>query len=230
MANSFAPSRAVIFDMDGVLVDGEPLHFAAARDVLAAQGATLDWDTYRHWIGETFDTIWPDIQSRFGLALSRATYEQAFGPLVQAQYEQHATALPGAAELLARLQAAGVPLGLASSTKRTRVDAGLQRLDFERYFQVTVAGDEVLRGKPAPEIYQAAATRLGLAPEHCLVLEDSRAGVAAGRAAGAQVVGVRYPAGAADALAEADRTIESLSEFDLAWVVTRQRRGAGAGV
>lgn len=216
--------------MDGVLVDGEPLHFAAAREVLAAAGTTLDWETYRHWIGETFETIWPDIESRFQPALTRAEYSRAFGPLVQAQYEQNAAALPGAAALLGRLAASGVPMGLASSTKRARVEAGLRRLDFARYFQTTVAGDEVARGKPDPEIYRTAAERLGVAPERCMVLEDSRAGVAAGKAAGAYVVGVRYAAGAADALAAADRIIEALSEFDLSWVDSGRREGAGAGV
>ena len=112
-------SGAVIFDMDGVLVDGEPLHFAAARDVLAGFGAELTWDIYTDWIGETFDAIWPDMQAPLqALPVGRREYERAFGPRVQAQYEQHAVAMPGARDLLARLHAAGVPLGLASSTKR----------------------------------------------------------------------------------------------------------------
>ena len=222
------PARAVIFDMDGVLVDGEPLHFAAARDVLAGFGAELTWETYTHWIGETFDTIWPDIQRRFALPVDRGEYERAFGPRVQEQYERHAVAMPGAHDLLGRLRAAGVPLGLATSTKRPRVDIALARLDLARFLTVTVSGDEVSRGKPDPEIYLTAAARLDVPPERCLVLEDSPAGVASARAAGMRAIGVRINGGSGRPLDGADRIIESLADFDLGWVETPQREGAQA--
>lgn len=222
------PARAVIFDMDGVLVDGEPLHFAAARDVLAGFGAELTWETYTHWIGETFDTIWPDIQRRFALPVDRGEYERAFGPRVQEQYERHAVAMPGAHDLLGRLRDAGVPLGLATSTKRPRVDIALARLDLARFLTVTVSGDEVSRGKPDPEIYLTAAARLDVPPERCLVLEDSPAGVASARAAGMRAIGVRINGGSGRPLDGADRIIESLADFDLGWVETPQREGAQA--
>lgn len=222
------PARAVIFDMDGVLVDGEPLHFAAARDVLAGFGAELTWETYTHWIGETFDTIWPDIQRRFALPVDRGEYERAFGPRVQEQYERHAVAMPGAHDLLGRLRDAGVPLGLATSTKRPRVDIALARLDLARFLTVTVSGDEVSRGKPDPEIYLTAAARLDVPPARCLVLEDSPAGVASARAAGMRAIGVRINGGSGRPLDGADRIIESLADFDLGWVETPQREGAQA--
>ena len=224
------PARAVIFDMDGVLVDGEPLHFAAARDVLAGFGAELTWETYTHWIGETFDTIWPDIQRRFALPVDRGAYERAFGPRVQEQYERHAVAMPGAHDLLGRLRDAGVPLGLATSTKRPRVDIALARLDLARFLTVTVSGDEVSRGKPDPEIYLTAAGRLGVPAERCLVLEDSPAGVASARAAGMRAIGVRINGGSGRPLDGADRIIESLADFDLGWVETPQHEGAQAHV
>ena len=222
------PARAVIFDMDGVLVDGEPLHFAAARDVLAGFGAELTWETYTDWIGETFDTIWPDIQRRFALPVERGEYERAFGPRVQEQYERHAVAMPGAHDLLGRLRDAGVPLGLATSTKRPRVDIALARLDLARFLTVTVSGDEVARGKPDPEIYLTAAGRLDVPPERCLVLEDSPAGVASARAAGMRAIGVRINGGSGRPLDGADRIIESLADFDLGWVEASQREGAQA--
>ena len=214
--------------MDGVLVDGEPLHFAAARDVLAGFGAELTWETYTHWIGETFDTIWPDIQRRFALPVDRGEYERAFGPRVQEQYERHAVAMPGAHDLLGRLRDAGVPLGLATSTKRPRVDIALARLDLARFLTVTVSGDEVSRGKPDPEIYLTAAARLDVPPARCLVLEDSPAGVASARAAGMRAIGVRINGGSGRPLDGADRIIESLADFDLGWVETPQREGAQA--
>ena len=224
------PASAVIFDMDGVLVDGEPLHFAAARDVLAGFGAELTWETYTDWIGETFDTIWPDIQRRFALPVGRAEYERAFGPRVQEQYERHAVAMPGARDLLGRLHDAGVPLGLATSTKRPRVDPTLARLGLARFLSVTVSGDEVSRGKPDPEIYLAAAARLGVAPERCLVLEDSPAGVASARAAGMRAIGVRINGGSGRPLDGADRIIESLADFDLGWVEAPRHEEAQARV
>ena len=225
-----AAPEAVIFDMDGVLVDGEPLHFAAARGLLAELGADLDLETYQAYIGRTMDTMWPDMQQRFGLRLSREEYTRRYSPRVLAQYQDRSQPMPGARVLLEALRAAAVPCALASSSRRDWVAAALAGLGFAEFFRVTVAGDEVSQGKPDPEIYLTAATRLGVAPGRCLVIEDAPAGVAAGVAAGMPVVAVRTTMTAGLSLAGAARIIDSLDDFDLCWVGTGEREGAGAGV
>ena len=231
MASSPSPeTAAVIFDMDGVLLDGEPLHFAAAQSLLAVYGADLDLATYQHYIGQTMDTIWPDMQRRFELTVSREEYSRQYSSRVLEQYRRRSEPTAGSRELLERLAAAAVPCALASSSKRVWVEAALEALGFGRFFGVTVAGDEVSRGKPDPEIYVTAADRLGVAPAQCLVIEDAPAGVTAAVAAGMRVVAVRTEMTAGLSLEGAGRIIDSLSEFDLAWLGGGRRNGAGAGV
>jgi HAD superfamily hydrolase (TIGR01509 family) len=122
-------------------------------------------------------------------------------------------ALPGTTELLAALRAEGVPMALVSSSYRVLVDAVLQH-GFGP-FDVTVAGDEVTHGKPAPEPYLLACTRLGVDPRQCVVLEDSGAGVASGEAAGCAVVAVPSVAGVVIEPARRRMVRSSLTQVDV---------------
>ncbi len=214
----------MIFDMDGVLVDGEPLHFQAAATVLAQEGATLDLATYQSCIGRTLDAIWPILQARYALRIPRADYQARYDALVTEQYRTRSHFMPGAAALLERVAAAGLPRALASSSRRGWMDAALAALHLHGYFHATVAGDEVREGKPAPEIYLTAAARLGQAPADCLVVEDAPAGIQAARAAGMRVVAVRTGMTAGLSLDGADAIIDSLEAFDPAWLSSPARR------
>ena len=207
---------AVIFDMDGVLVDGEPLHYAAAQQVLAEHGATLDEETYRRFIGMTLDSFWEDLQARIGVRLDRDAYTRRYDAVVLERYRADTRVMPGARGLLARLRAARIPCALASSSKRAWVTAALEAAGLRGYFRVTIAGDEVARGKPDPEVYLAAARGLGVAPTACVVVEDAPAGITAARRAGMRVVAVRTAMTAGLSLDGADPIIDSLAEFDMA--------------
>lgn len=225
-----APITAVIFDMDGVLVDGEPLHFAAARSLLAEYGAELREDDYRQFIGQTVDDNFARVQELYGVTVSQAEYQGRYTERVLEQYRNHSEPTPGARALLESLRDGAVPCGLASSSLRVWVETALDGLGLREFFAVTVAGDEVSRGKPEPEIYLAAASQLGVAPESCLVIEDAPAGIAAGRAAGMRVVGVRTEMTAGLSLEGAERIIDSLEDFELEWLSAGAREGACAGV
>ena len=214
----------MIFDMDGVLVDGEPLHLAAAQAILAEEGARLDTATYRNYIGRTMKDIWPDLQARFQLRIPRQEYARRYTALVTEQYRRQARLLPGARALLDRVRARRVPCALASSSQRQWVEAALTAMELRDSFRVIVAGDEVSRGKPDPEIYGATAARLGVAPERCLVLEDAPAGIEAARRAGMRVIAVRTPLTADLPLTGAERIIDSLEAFDLRWLDGGERR------
>jgi HAD superfamily hydrolase (TIGR01509 family) len=218
--------EAVIFDMDGVLLDGEPLHFAASRSLLGEFGHELHLATYQRWIGQTFATIWPDLQRRFALRVSAEEYAHRYSTRVLAQYAAHSAPLPGARELLEGLEEARMPCALASSSRREWVEAALGTLGFAPFFCETVTGDEVSAGKPDPEIYRTAAERLGVAPGRCLVIEDAPVGIASARAAGMSVVAVRTEMTAGLALDGAARIIDSLTEFELAWLGTGGRQEA----
>ena len=210
--------EAVIFDMDGVLVDGEPLHFEVVRRLLAEESVEFGEGDYRRYLGTTLESTWSDLRERYGLSRSYEWYAEAYDREVVRSYREEAELLPGAEALLGRLTEAAVPLALASSSNREWVDAALDSLGLRRFFAQTVAGDEVSRGKPDPEIYLRAAERLGASPGACLAVEDAPAGIASARAAGMSVVAVRTPMTAGLLLSDATLVIDSLHDFDLAWL------------
>jgi HAD superfamily hydrolase (TIGR01509 family) len=210
---------AVLFDMDGVLVDGEPLHFAALNAILADEEVELDMATYAEYLGTTLVHTWNDLRARFGLAHGYEHYADRYDAAVMEQYRTQAEAMPGAHALLERLEEAEVPRAVASSSNRNWVETALTKLGMRDSFQAVVAGDEVRQGKPDPEIYLAAAAKLGEEPAVCTVIEDAPAGIESGRRAGMQVVAVRTEMTAGIELTGATRIIDSLEEFDLAWLV-----------
>ena len=210
------PAAAVIFDMDGVLVDGEPLHFAIARRMLADEGVEFGMADYQRYLGTTLEHTWADLAERYSLARGYADYAARYHREVTRSYEEDAELLPGAAELLERLRERGLPIALASSSDRVWVDAAIHGLGIAARFDATVAGDEVSAGKPDPEIYLAAAAALGVEPAACIAVEDAPAGIASARAAGMSVVAVRTEMTAGLEL-EADRVIDRLDQFELGW-------------
>ena len=208
---------AVIFDMDGVLVDGEPLHFNAARALLAEFGADLDLASYKGFVGQTLEGVWPRLQARFDLPLTLDAYRARYETAILAQYRAHAIPMPGAVAAVRGVRAAGYGCALASSSRRTWVDTALAALGLAGAFDVTLSGDEVAHGKPDPEIYTTTAARLGEPPAACLVVEDSPAGVESARRAGMRVIGVRTAMTTDLPLDGAARIIDSLTQFNPRW-------------
>jgi HAD superfamily hydrolase (TIGR01509 family) len=171
---------AVIFDLDGVLLDSEPLHHQATNSILREERRPpLSLAEYTRYLGRTDEDMWRDLRSHRELERPHEHYLQRFDALVLAAYRQHAVAAPGAVALLDWLTACGVPLAVASSSRTEWVETCLDALGIRRYFDAVVGGDMVGRGKPDPEIFLLAARRLHAEPSTCVVLEDSPAGVAA---------------------------------------------------
>jgi len=183
-------TRAVIFDCDGTLVDSEPLARTAWERSLAPYGYAIDDAEYAGLIGLPYPKVHGFFAGRIaGLAAPDAFWDAYSGAL----FELIDTALEpfeDALETVRDLRALDVTVAVASSSPRARLDRTLARAGLTAAFAVTVAGDEVARGKPAPDMFLAAAERLGVAPERCAVIEDSPPGVAAGLAAGMRTVGV----------------------------------------
>lgn len=204
---------AVIFDMDGVLVDGEPLHFAALNELLAPDGIAVTFDQYRPYMGTKAG--WRDMAIDFGLASPPETYSARYSDLVLANY-RNAEPLPGAHRVVEGLREAGVPVGLASSSRRPWVEACLETIGLDGHFDAIVTGSDVERGKPDPEIYLLAAERLGVNPVSCLAIEDAPAGIEAAHAAGMECWAVRTEYTRGLDLPGPGREYESLEEIDLA--------------
>jgi HAD superfamily hydrolase (TIGR01509 family) len=202
---------AVIFDCDGTLVDSEPLARAAWERSLAAHGYEIDDSEYAGLIGLPYLRVHGFFAERIpGLEGPDAFWEGYSGrlfDLIDAELKPFADAL----ETVRGLAARGLAVAVASSSPRARLDRTLTRAGLADAFAVTVAGDEIEHGKPAPDMFLAAAARLGVEPARCAVIEDSAPGVAAGLAAGMTTVGIARAAGDAEALARAHVVLHELT-------------------
>ncbi len=205
---------AVVFDLDGVLVDSEHVwdevreelarerggrwHARAQADMMGM--SSIEWSRYMH------DVI--------GLTDSPEKISAEVVRRMEARYADHLPLVDGAVEAVERL-AASFPLGLASSSNRPLIEVVLEKTGLADLFETTVSSEEVERGKPAPDVFLEAARRLGVRPEACAAIEDSGNGIRAARAAGMLVLAIpnrRYPP-PAEALALAAAVLESLSDL-----------------
>lgn len=210
---------AVIWDVDGVLVDSAEQHRQAWHRLAAEAGVRFSDADF--WA--TFGMRNADIIPRFfGVDLTPEQV-QALADRKESSYREllraQAAPLPGARELLAALHAAGYRQAIGSSAPPENLHVIADLLGLTPYLEATISGERVARGKPAPDIFLAAAAALGVPPARCLVIEDAPAGVAAAHAGGMRSLAVRR-AGQADppGLMEADLVVDSLAQVDVATV------------
>ena len=210
------PIEAVLFDLDGVIVDSEPWWHAVRVEWAAARGLTWTEDDNRACMGRNSRDWARIMQERLRLDLTVPQIERVImDALVEKYAHEPAPRVPGAVEAVARI-AASFPSAIASSAHPAVIRAALRSVGLAECFRVIVSADDVPAGKPAPDVYLEAARRLGVPPERCLVVEDSLNGVLAGRAAGMTVVLVPNPSflpgeGTAEA---ADFVIARLADLD----------------
>lgn len=183
--------QAVLFDMDGLLIDSEPLWSQAESELAHSLGVAWTAEAKAACIGRRLDDAVPAMLAALGVPVTadREAGTAAFllARMIELFSSQALPLMPGARELLDALAAVGVPCALVSSSFRVLVDACLAGLPGHP-FAVTVAGDEVALAKPHPAPYLRAAAGLGADPARCVVLEDSTAGAAAGVAAGCRTM------------------------------------------
>ncbi|MEZ0091480.1 HAD family hydrolase [Streptacidiphilus sp. EB129] len=182
----------VIFDNDGVLVDSEPLSNRLLADYLTELGyPTTVEESYRDFMGAAAHTIHEVIAARYDGARLPDGFDEDFHARVFAAFEERLTPVPGAAELVKRVQESGVRYCVASSAHHAWIRAALSVTGLSGFFteEQLFSAQDVGRGKPAPDLFLHAARTMGVPPERCAVLEDSPLGVAAARAAGMDVYG-----------------------------------------
>jgi HAD superfamily hydrolase (TIGR01509 family) len=206
--------RAVVFDLDGVLWDGEPLYHEAFNVVLRPLGHTVSQEDYTNIIGHSVEAAWDWVIGHFGLVEPRDEFVRQYDEAVLEMLAEPVEPLPGVRELIAELHRRRVPVGLASASLRQWVDATIRGLGLEEAFAVTVSASEVEHAKPAPDLYLKAAAGLGVPPEQCVAVEDTSAGLASAKAAGMFGIQTRASSTALPPLAAADMVIEAYSEFD----------------
>ncbi|NUP50855.1 MAG: HAD family phosphatase, partial [Catenulispora sp.] len=184
---------AVLFDMDGLLIDSEPTWFQAEVDLLAGYGHTLGPEHYPKVLGKPLEVSTAYLLELTGHPVGAAEFADGIERAMIERLRDGVPMMPGAKELLVGLEGAGVPLGLVSASSRRIVEACLPAIGVD-HFRVVVSGDDVVLGKPNPEPYLRAAAALGVDAVECVVLEDSPTGAAAGYAAGCRVVAVPHAA------------------------------------
>ncbi len=207
--------EAVIFDLDGVLAETEPVHLETSRRVLAPQELPLD--EYLGFVGGGWPEYLAWIESRFGIPGTEfeARYTTS---IVAALREGPPPLMPGADALVRAILRREVPIAVASMSKRAWVEPTLDAIGMRDLFPLVVTHDEVSQPKPDPEIYLQAASLLGVSPQACIAVEDSMHGVASAAAAGMWVVQLRQAAIAADPQPGAHVVIDSFREFNLGWL------------
>ncbi|MEC3954496.1 HAD family phosphatase [Nocardia sp. CDC153] len=205
---------AIVFDMDGVLIDTEPIWEQVRREYIDELGGRWLPDTQDRFMGMS-TAEWSEYTSK-DLLDGRRTPEQVAEDVISrmaARYSDHLPLMPNAVETVRRL-GADYTLGLASSSPRRLIDVVLDHMGVTELFAATVSTEEVERGKPAPDGYLEAAARLGIEPNRCVAVEDSSNGLRAAAAAGMTVIAVPHPKypPAADAIALAAAVAESLKD------------------
>ena len=203
--------RAVVFDMDGLLLDTEVLWHTAEVELFRRHGGEFSWDDKMAVIGTSFEMTARYFAERLDRpqAEGRALVDEMID-LMHEQLQREVAGRPGAVELVQRLRGR-VPLGLASNSPHRLVDVALASAGLTDAFEAIVTSDDVEHAKPAPDIYLEVCRRLGVAPADALALEDSAAGIAAAKAAGLACIAV--PQFAEADVSAADRIIDSLEDL-----------------
>jgi HAD superfamily hydrolase (TIGR01509 family) len=209
--------QAVIFDLDGVLMDSEWMGFQAWRRWAETHGGRLEEAAFPGMAGLTAEETALYVMEHSGVTFDVAESCAWVWQELLLRLRVKTDPLPGAVELVRELSRRGYPLAIASNSIAEYVDVVLSGLGLSECFPVRVTIEQVAQGKPAPEVYLRAAALLGVAPDHCLAVEDSRVGMQAAVAAGMRVIVVP---GARDTPAG----------FDLAWQVFRSLAEVAAGL
>ena len=208
--------KAVVFDLDGVLIDSEPTWERVTRELLARHGRTFDRVIADQHMGMRLIDVVAAVLEAHDLEVDAEAFARELLDDLVTEFERSLVPMPGAEGALKLAASLGLAVGLATGSPRRVVDAVIARYGWR--FDTICTGDDVARGKPAPEIYQLAAQRLGVPPRDCVAIEDSRNGVRAAKDAGMVCIAVPEPWDQADLVLP---TLEALTAQHL------QHRHAG---
>ncbi|MCM3569867.1 HAD family phosphatase [Neobacillus mesonae] len=207
---------AVIFDMDGVIVDTEPIYRRYNQEIFKKLDIQVDEITQRSYMGGTAKRKWSIIKEKYSLpqsveeliALQRTIFSQK-------EWDYKQLLFPEVLLLLMSLKKHGIPTALASSSEMRRIQTVIDQCELRDYFNEIISGEDFERGKPDPQIFLHAAEKMGVSVSNCIVIEDSYNGVTAAKTANMYCIGVRHKQISMD-LSQADRIVTSLAEVNVA--------------
>ena len=207
--------RVILFDMDGVLVNTEPLHYRLWKQVFAEQGIDLTFEAYKGCIGANGKRLMELVLEHYGLDFrgEKALFDRYYQLKEENLRYGDIPRIEGVAETLAELQKRGYRMAVASSSTQDYIDLCTERVGIAPYFQVRFSAQWVKNTKPAPDVFLAAAERMGAKPEDCVVVEDSTNGTLAAKAAGMRCIGFDNPDSPGQSLDAADVRIDHFAQL-----------------
>ena len=213
--------RAIIFDMDGVLVDSEPLFFNAVNLLLEREGGSpvSEEENRINLIGTTVEETWRRLAKMRNLTRPLPYYLENYDGVVRQVLREQLVPRPGVTHILEAARQRGLPTAVASSSLRSWVELKLEALKLDHTFNAVLGGDDVARGKPEPDIYLTASQRLGVPPSECIAIEDSPIGIAAAVASGIYTIAVRTKSTDGLDISQAHAVLDSLTDFDLSLLI-----------
>jgi len=232
--------KALIFDMDDLMIDGHKMHISIMEKILVKYGVALhqgpkaltkveEAQTFGHKIIKIFEFL----VKRYHLKtlITADALNEEFNKLLLSTLFQNVEAMPGLDVLIERLRKTSYAFAIASSATRVKINIVLKVLGLLNFFQVIVSGDEVRHGKPSPDIFLKAAEKLNVDPSQCIVFEDATNGIEAAKAAGMYCIGVHNPytyerLGIRQNLYKADREVYRLNDITLDMIKTVNGEGA----
>ncbi|MFW5991980.1 MAG: HAD family hydrolase [Halanaerobiaceae bacterium] len=208
--------RAVIFDMDGVIIDSEPIHYQVNKDMYRELGIEVTDKEYESFIGSSNRDVWEKLKKKHKL-------EEVVADLIEDQENRNihylknndVKPIEGVVPLLDSLKEEKVTIGLASSSTLSYIKAVLEKFSIIAYFDEMVSGANMERGKPYPDIFIEITRRMNINKEEAVVIEDSENGVLAAKRAGLRCIGLINPSSGNQDLSEADLTVDSLKKVNI---------------
>jgi HAD superfamily hydrolase (TIGR01509 family) len=208
--------KAVIFDMDGVIIDSEPFHFEVNKRLFKSLKIEVSEEEYRRYIGISNTTMWTEIKRNHGLpqSIKELVTLQVNGN-IDFMKSERVDPVSGVIDILFGLHKAKTLIGLASSSPYQIIAMVLDKFNIKRFFNAVVSGEDFEKGKPSPDIFLKTAAMLGVLPGQCIVIEDSTHGVHAAKAAGMKCIGFANVNSPGQDLSKADLIVDDFRALSI---------------
>jgi len=209
--------EAIIFDMDGTLVDTEPFNTEIERRQFGLNNIVISDEEHQKYLGVASDAMWKEIaeQHKLKVRVEELITQNHSESLRFFAEVAEIPVMPRLVELLEKLQAKKYPLAVASSSTPEIIDLILKKTNLKKYFQVIISAEQAGESKPEPDVFLLAAQKLGIQPANCLVIEDSPNGIKAAHAAGMTCVAYKGPGADPQKLKEADAVIQNYTQLGM---------------